>query len=197
MRLTKYFSNQKFLNILILGVLIGVGAGALVFAGLGLYQTEILKSKNPQSALQDQSFVPSVGNPAPDFELENLDGETIRLSNFRGKPVAINFWATWCSPCVFELPIFQKHYIKNKNGIEILAVNNQESTQIVKPFVEELGLTFEILLDQDADINRLYQVIGLPTTYFIDKEGIIRIKHVGVLEEDQFLSYLEQIGVTD
>jgi peroxiredoxin len=184
-------------NILVVGVLIGIGLGAIIFAGIGLYQSGSMNFTNDSDQTQKLSTIPAIGKPAPDFALTNLEGDTVRLSDLYGKPVAINFWATWCSPCIYELPIFQKHFLKNGDRFEILAVNNQESQPIVEPFVDEMGLTFDILLDLDAEVAVLYQVVGFPTTYFIDSKGITRAKHIGVLNEDQFRGYLKQIGISE
>lgn len=180
-----------------MGVLIGIGLGAIIFATFGLYQSGSINFFNDRNQSQNLSAIPAIGKQAPDFTLTNLEGETVRLSDLYGKPIAINFWATWCSPCVFELPIFQEHYLKNGENFEILAVNNQESQSIVEPFVDEMGLTFDILLDLDGEVAVLYQVVGFPTTYFIDSEGIIRVKHIGVMNEDQFLGYIKQVGISE
>ena len=80
---------------------------------------------------QELNTIPAIGKPAPEFELTNINGDTVRLSDYKGKTVAINFWATWCSPCVFELPVFQEYYQNESDSFEILAVNNQESVKIV------------------------------------------------------------------
>ena len=190
-------NKQNKKNIIVVGILIGIGLGAIIFAGIGLYQSGSISLFNESDQSQNLSAIPAIGKPAPDFALTNLQGETVRLSEMYGIPVAINFWATWCSPCVFELPIFQEHYQKNGDRFEILAVNNQETQQIVEPFVDEMGLTFDILLDLDADVAFIYQVVGFPTTYFIDSEGIIRVKHIGVMNEDQLRGYLKQVGISE
>ena len=190
-------TKQNKSNILIVGILLGIGIGAIIFSVVGIYQNGRINFLNNKSELQDMDAIPVIGKPAPEFVLNNIDGQSVRLSDLKGQPVALNFWATWCSPCVFELPLFQEHYEKSNDGFQILAINNREPGDIVIPFVEELGLTFEILLDLDAEVAELYQVIGFPTTYFIDSEGIIRVKHVGVVTENQFSEYLSQVGVSE
>lgn len=195
--MTNKKTKQNKSNILIVGILLGIGMGAIIFSVVGLYQNGSINFLNKKTESQNMNAIPVIGKPAPDFILNNIDGQSVRLSDLKGQPVALNFWATWCSPCVFELPLFQEHYEKNNGGFEILAINNQEPGNIVIPFVDELGLTFEILLDLNAEVAELYQVIGFPTTYFIDSEGIIRVKHVGVVTEDQFSEYLSQVGVSE
>ncbi|MCM3758362.1 redoxin domain-containing protein [Sporosarcina aquimarina] len=115
---------------------------------------------------------------APDFELQSLSGEKIRLSDYRGKKVFLNFWASWCGPCKVEMPYMENYYKKHKDleNVEIIAVNMTKSelnTKKVQEFVDAHGLTFPVLLDSNGDIERIYKVIGLPTTYLIDEDGII------------------------
>lgn len=127
------------------------------------------------------------GKAAPDFELTNLEGESVKLSDYQGKKVIINLWATWCPPCQAEMPHMQNFYEKNKdNGIEILAVNltsmdNGQAT--IKQFVDDFGLTFPIPLDEDGDIGRQYQAVSIPTSYMIDTKGVISKKIVGPMDE--------------
>lgn len=115
---------------------------------------------------------------APDFELQSLSGEKIRLSDYRGKKVFLNFWASWCAPCKVEIPYMENYYEKHKEleNVEIIAVNmtkGELNTKKVHEFVYAHGLTFPVLLDSNGDIERIYKVIGLPTTYLIDEDGII------------------------
>lgn len=123
-----------------------------------------------------------VGHLAPDFTLTTLEGNTVRLSDFRGKKaVLINFWATWCPPCRLEMPAMQQIYAEYKDkGFEILAVNIEaDARQEITDFVKELRLTFPILLDPDMKITRKYRIIGLPVSVLIDRQGIVRSKEIG------------------
>lgn len=112
---------------------------------------------------------------APDFELKTLGGKTVRLSDYVGKKVILNFWATWCPPCKEEVPHMQKIYEEYKDqGVEILAVNvtNQDNgREAVAQFAKNYGLTFEILLDEEGFASQNYQVVTLPTSYMINAEG--------------------------
>ena len=124
----------------------------------------------------------NVGDPAPDFRLQNLAGEEISLSDFRGKPVLINFWATWCGPCRDEMPFIQGVFEDKEwsdQGLVILAVNLGEPPAKVEEFMEEYGLTFPVLLDARQDAAKAYNVRGIPATFFIDKNGIIKDRQVG------------------
>ena len=119
---------------------------------------------------------------AADFQLMGLDGQTVTLSGLRGSPVLLNFWATWCGPCRAEMPYLQQVYADERwtaAGLKILAVNAGESVNGVEKFLEDNGLTFPVLLDSDQSVAIDYDIRGIPTTYFIDKDGIIKSVKVG------------------
>lgn len=123
-----------------------------------------------------------VGQIAPDFELETLDGEIVKLSDFRGERVMVNFWATWCPPCRAEMPDIEKFY--EDTDIVVLGVNlfdTESSVTTVKDFAEEYGLTFPILLDAHSDVATLYQIQPIPTSYMIDSNGKISNMAFGAL----------------
>ena len=117
---------------------------------------------------------PAVGRPAPDFTLPTLDGGSFRLSDQRGRPVVLNFWATWCGPCQRELPALQ-HAAAHYDGTVVIAgVDQAETAETVQRYVDKLGLTFPIPMDGDQTVGERYGVRGLPTTFFIDEHGVIR-----------------------
>lgn len=119
---------------------------------------------------------PQQGFLAPDFELKTTEGETIKLSDLRGKAVLINLWATWCPPCRAEMPIIENVYNEYKGqGFVVLAVNMtyQDTFSNIAPFIDEYGLTFPILLDETGDVGTAYQLRSLPSSFFIDREGVI------------------------
>jgi len=123
---------------------------------------------------------PWIGQPAPDFQYQDADGQSVSLSDFRGKPVLINFWATWCSPCRIEIPYILQVYDKwSDNGLMLLTINNGESASQVGEFMQSQGLSFPVLLDIRGSIVQSYNIVGLPTTFFIDKDGIIQYVKVG------------------
>ena len=129
------------------------------------------------------------GNRAPDFTLTDLSGNEVKLSNFRGKIVVVNFWATWCGPCMEELPFFQAiSDNETAGGFKILAINKEETGNWVHSELSNQGytFTFTILLDSDGEVNTLYNVETLPTTFFIDAEGIIK-----KIQEGSFSSQAE------
>lgn len=126
------------------------------------------------------------GALAPDFLLEQLEGEDLRLSDFRGYPVVLNFWATWCEPCRKEMPELVEAYDRyGGEGLVIIGVNLQEGKSIAGPFVEDYGIDFPIVVDRDGDLWDHYRLLGLPTTYFIDSDGVIRSVFRGPFVEER------------
>ena len=125
------------------------------------------------------------GEKAPDFALTNLSGQTVKLSDFKGKTVILNFWASWCPPCKAEMPDMQKFYEKNQD-VEILAVNltNAETNENAPlNFVKKNGLTFQILYDLNGSVSSRYKAFTIPTSYIIDFKGIITHKIIGPMDE--------------
>ncbi len=155
--------SQKQLPVLALLILLMSGAWIFISA--------------PEAdALENSQSAPSVGFLAPDFTLDTMDGDSITLSDLRGKAVIINLWASWCGPCRAEMPAMQNVYEKYRDkGFTILAVNatSQDSLSAAEAFVEELGLTYPILLDRDGQVSKLYNLRALPTTYFVAPDGSI------------------------
>lgn len=118
------------------------------------------------------------GQHAPDFELKDLQSKTVKLSDFKGKKVLINFWATWCPPCRMEMPHMQKFYEDySSQGVVILGINitaTEQSPDAAIPFAKKYGLTYPIVLDENGTTMDKYQVTAYPTTYVVDSQGIIR-----------------------
>jgi len=122
-----------------------------------------------------------IGLPAPDFTFPRLDGKMVSLSDYRGKVVLVNIWATWCPPCVDEMPSMEKLYRELKDeGFEILAVSIDASgAKDVLPFMKKYKLSFPALTDTRGAIKELYQTTGVPESFIIDKDGIIVEKVIG------------------
>jgi peroxiredoxin len=140
-----------------------------------------------------------VGKPAPPISAQTPDGDTLNLSDLRGKMVAINFWATWCPPCRVEMPALQAAYTGRANGdLVVLAVNVGEPASQVQDFVDEFDLTFPVVLDPSEEIANTYGVKGLPVTIWVDSEGIVQNQHIGLLTDDLIERYLDELmGVPD
>lgn len=123
----------------------------------------------------DDVASPVAGRPAPDFTLQSDDGQTITLSDLRGQVVVLNFWATWCPPCRAEMPALEEVYqARREDGLVVLAVDQAESQSQVSAFREELALTFPLLLDPGYVVSDEYRIRLLPSTFFIDRAGVIR-----------------------
>ena len=130
----------------------------------------------PGSTTQGRIPAPQQGFLAPDFNLTTFSGDSYTLSELRGKPVLINFWASWCPPCRSEMPAIQRVYDEFQDqGFTVLAVNTtyQDDLGDAITFAQIRKLTFPILLDRDASVANLYEVRSLPTTFFVDSQGII------------------------
>lgn len=142
--------------------------------------------------------VPEVGRPAPDFTLPALDGGRLSLSSLRGKPVVLNFFASWCGPCLAELPEFQQAALRHRHhNLVALLVNLQEDRRTVEEFAGRLGLRTPmtpIVLDQTGEVAvGRYRLRGLPTSVFIDRAGVIRAIHPGPVSGPQLERYVSAI----
>jgi len=126
------------------------------------------------SSLFAEESIPREGSEPPAFSLLGLDGKTYSLQDYKGRPVIVNFWGTWCDPCKREMPAIQSQYEKWKDrGLEVLSLNLDESRVTVQSFVQQNGLTFPILFDKDLHMRDRYAVRSYPTTFFIDSSGKI------------------------
>ncbi|MEN2768007.1 peroxiredoxin family protein [Ornithinibacillus xuwenensis] len=135
-----------------------------------------------------------VGNKAPDFQLDTLTGDTVKLSDFHGSRVMINFWATWCPPCRAEMPDMEEFH--QDKDIVILAVNlsdTEKSVEDVEKFTDDFKLTFPILMDTNLDVANLYAIQPIPTTYMIDSNGIISYRAFGAMNYDLMVQEFEKM----
>ncbi|HUF38291.1 MAG TPA: redoxin domain-containing protein [Anaerolineales bacterium] len=137
----------------------------------------------------------AIGERAPDFEAVNLSGDRIALSDLNGKVVLLNFWATWCTPCRIEMPYLQARHERYPEDLAVVGVDFDEPEPLVRSFADEFGLTFELVLDPGGIIQERYEIRGYPTTYFLDRDGVIRAVHIGVLSERQLDGYLRDFGL--
>jgi len=155
--------------------------------------TAALGSITGAAASVERVIGTDVDDIAPNFETVTETGETIKLADLRGQVVLLNFWATWCGPCRIEMPEFETAYQERKaDGFTILAVNNQETVEDVVGFREEMGVTFPMLMDENGDLQKQYGVFSYPSTYIIDREGVIIARHFGPLTAEQIQELLNQ-----
>lgn len=129
---------------------------------------------------------PYAGNLAPDFTLQTIGGRSITLRDYTagdGTPVVLNFWATWCPPCRVEMPYFENVNNLYNGEVAILGLNQAESAATMDEYARKNGLTYPLLVDEDMKVNNLYGVLNLPTTIFIDKNGVVREVLIGTISQ--------------
>lgn len=138
--------------------------------------------------------VKQTGESLPDFTLTDLSGETVTLSSLKGKKVFLNFWATWCPPCKAEMPHMEEIYKEYKEqNLEIIAVNIRENQDKVNEFMNENGLTFPVLLDLDGKVSDQYNIASIPTSYFINSDGVLSDMVKGGLSLEQMKQYIDKL----
>ncbi len=139
---------------------------------------------------------PQIDQPAPQFALRDADGNVRRLSDYSGRAVWLNFWATWCGPCRRELPDIQDLSREfEDDGLVVLAVNFQETPDQAREFWDELGLDLPVLLDRSGDVAEQYRLRGFPDSFFIDRDGVLRALQIGFLTEDEMRDKLAEVGI--
>lgn len=164
------------------GLAVGLILGGLIFMNNGMGRR-----------VDDSRAAPAAGKPFPEFSLSELDGEIVSLDQFKGQPVVLNFWATWCEPCKAEMPLLQSAIVQNP-GLVVLGINYDEGPTAVRNFLVSNDVSLPVLLDPGGRIAGQVQVFGFPTTFFIDAEGILQATHIGQLDESLLQSYLAKIG---
>ncbi len=158
----------------------------LVAAGLALVLTGAIGLPHSWSM---GSRVPAVGTPADEFRLTDLDGKTHNLSQYRGKIVLVNFWATWCKPCTTEMPAMQASFDKLRDkGFVVLAINELEDDDKVQAHIKQYGHTFPVLMDRDNKVANQFGVFGLPVSVFIDQQGRVQEYIKGGLLTEQMIN---------
>ncbi|MFQ5921660.1 MAG: peroxiredoxin family protein [Anaerolineales bacterium] len=180
-------------------IIIGlVGIAALVGIGYIATLPAAPSATAPVNSVDPSTLevAPTQGALAPEFSLTNLEGEQISLSELRGHPVLINLWATWCAPCRIEMPHIQDRFERYADdGFLVLAVDFDEPAGLVEEFRDELGLTFDLLLDPGAEVQELYRNRSYPSSFFVDENGVIQVQHIGVMTEGQLDKNLAAIGL--
>ena len=152
-----------------------IAGAALITAGVLL---SIVTRGGANSQLEGSPSLVSQERPAPDFTLLDLNGDQVSLAQFRGQPVVINFWATWCPPCRDEIPRLVEAYQREKDGVVFIAISD-EPANVVGPFVKKNAIPYANLLDGDDRVSSAYGIKALPTTLFISRDGEIKVYYTG------------------
>ncbi len=198
-------SSSRIVAYLLVGFLVGIAFALALFLGFPSAESEtsisVLSTAAPEAdeTLEIGTVVskiaPEIGAQAPDFALRDLEGNEVRLSDYRGRTVLLTFWATWCGPCRLEMPAFEERYLELKDdGFTVLGLNYDEPVEDVSGFRDELGLSFPLLLDPGGSVQRLYRIRGYPSSIFVDPQGVVRVVHIGLITEGQLSDYLVELG---
>jgi peroxiredoxin len=146
-------------------------------------------------ALQREALVKSVGTPAPDFTLSNLEGKEVKLSQFKGKVVLLNFWSSWCIPCRSEMPTIELLHREYKDkGLIVLGIDDEES-QKQAAFLQKFGFSFTSLVESKRQASNLYSIGGIPTTVLIDQQGKIKAYDQGTASYESLRTTLQEMGI--
>jgi cytochrome c biogenesis protein CcmG, thiol:disulfide interchange protein DsbE len=183
------------------GLLLGLAGGLIVFYGAPVAlrpsatQSAAVGREPPAgTAVGPSAPAPVVGAPAPDFSLKDLSNTEVSLSSYKGQIVLLNFWATWCGPCKLEMPTLQQHYVDYQaQGLVVVGVEAGDPAADVQAFATEQKLTFPILTDEKSTVTDMYRVIALPTTFLIDRQGMIVRQQRGMMSEAQLDGYLAEL----
>ncbi|MGM9965862.1 TlpA disulfide reductase family protein [Rummeliibacillus sp. TYF005] len=189
--------KKKIFALLVVVVLIAIALTNFMKSKIADDEKIDTSSTQVSSTVENESGL-KVGQTAPDFTLKTLDGKEAKLSDYRGKKVILNFWATWCPPCKAEIPHMEKYYKKSAkdDNVEILAVNLKKSDKdehYIKDFVKSYDMTYPVLLDTDGEQQEQYQIVTIPTTYFIDTKGKIQTTITGPMDQKKMSDIIANI----
>lgn len=190
---------------LVIAILIAAGAIVLGFISYAFFTSRSDLSKfaltegrgifvDDPTALRNEE-APSLGFLAPDFTLTDVNGQSVSLSGLRGKPVLLNFWATWCPPCRKELPQLQVFHERYGEKITLVGINWGENAKAVKDFLERFGVRYLNLLDERGMAFTLYRLTGIPETFFIDPEGYLRGAWIGPITAEEIARGFARLGL--
>lgn len=190
--------NKKvFLALVLALVLVLVGATVLYDQLSGMADPEQLMPQGTEPTTPEGTEPTQVELPkAPDFTVYDADGKAVKLSDYFGKPIVLNFWASWCGPCQMEMPDFQEKYLELGDEIQFLMVNatgGRETVESAKSFLAGTEYTFPVLFDVDADASAAYSVYYLPTTYFIDAQGHLIARATSAIDAETLQRGIDMI----
>lgn len=180
-------SSRRFTAMMMIGV--GLIAIGIMFMLLLNNNTEVSASSSDFSAIPAK-----VDYAAPELTMNDLDGNPVSLSSYRGRVVLVNLWATWCPPCREEMPTLEAFYEKYKSkGFVLLGLNQEETHDVVLPFVQTHELTFPIWLDLDYMAQKEFHTMNLPSSYVIDREGHVRLMWIGGISAKNLENYVPDV----
>jgi len=180
-------NNKKVLLIIVLVFLIILGGAYTLYEKFGdsVETEQFVVQETENTTAQDSS---SEENIAPDFVVYDIDGNEVRLHDYIGKPIVLNFWASWCGPCQMEMPDFNEKYLELGDEVQFLMINmtdgSRETVESASAFVTEKGYSFPVFYDTDVDAAMTYGAYSLPTTYFIDEDGVPFARVSGAISAD-------------
>ena len=188
--------KQNMLIIVLSVVLVALIAVAALAYG-SLSEDYVPNDKLPPETTAGSAAVTEEVPKAPDFTMTDTDGNTVKLSDFWGKPVVINFWATWCGPCKSELPAFDAAYAKYGEDVQFIMLNltdgYSDTVESVEKFVEDGKYTFPVYFDTKMEGANTYGAYSIPLTVFIDADGVVTYKKVGVISESALVKNIEAL----